>query len=61
MININPGIKLGTKQPFTITIGQQLSFVVYDELYDTVSFNCFVEEDRKPEIEEILRNYLTNR
>ena len=60
-VNINPGIKFGLKQPFTITHGGRIFFLTHDESRDVIEWNMFMDDALlKKEIEEILRNYLTN-
>ena len=63
-INVNPGIKIGMRQTFTITLGGgagKIFFLTYDADCDKIIWNQFVDDVvLKAEIEEILRNYLTN-
>jgi len=63
-ININPGIKHGMKQPFTITVGGRIFFLTHNEANDAIEWNMFIddvaERDLKLKIEKILINYLTN-
>jgi len=60
MITIRAGLKRGQSQPYTITIESDIFFITHNEAYDTVEYNCFVSDDFKYELEEILKNYLTN-
>ncbi len=61
LININPGLKRGLIQPFTITMGQRIFFLSYDEQSNRILWNMFIEDaEIKKKIEDSLRNYLTN-
>jgi hypothetical protein len=59
--NINPGIKRGLRQPFTITTFGRIFFLTHDEFNDAIEWNMFMDDAvLKEEIEEILKSYLTN-
>ena len=60
-VNINPGLKTGLRQAFTITTGGQIFFLTHDASNDTIAWNMFLDDDiTKQKIEEILKSYLTN-
>jgi len=60
-VNINPGIKTGLRQPYTITMGGQIFFLTYDESRDTITWNQFIDDDiLKQDVEKTLKTYLTN-
>ena len=60
-VNINPGLKTGLRQAFTITIQNSIFFLTYDAGTDAIIWNMFVDDFAvKEKIEKILRNYLTN-
>jgi len=60
-VNINPGIKRGMKQPFTIMTGGRIYFLSHDESTDAIVWNMFMDDsDLKINIEKMLRSYLTN-
>jgi len=60
-VNINPGLKTGLRQAFTITTGGHIFFLMYDGRNDSIIWNMFVDDyTLKQEIEEILKNYLMN-
>lgn len=61
--NINPGLKIGMKQSFTITVfdPRNIYFLTHDSQFDKITWNMFVVDiAEKEKIEKILRNYLTN-
>lgn len=61
-VNINPGIKTGTNQPYTIILDGRIFFLTHDEQYDTISWNMFMDDPGlKQKVEESLKSYLTNR
>ena len=61
MVNIHPGIKNGLRQPFTITWLGRTFFLTHDEGRGTIEWNMFIDDDSiKRDVEEILKNYLTN-
>jgi len=60
-VNINPGLKTGLRQAFTITIQNQIFFLTHDAGTDTIIWNMFMDDyAQKEKIEKILRNHLTN-
>jgi hypothetical protein len=60
-VNINPGLKTGLRQAFTITMQSRIFFLTYDAGIDTIIWNMFMDDfAMKEKIEEILKNYLTN-
>ncbi len=60
-ININPGLKNGLRQAFTITTQNQIFFLTYDASRDAIIWNMFMDDDAtKQKIEETLKSYLTN-
>ena len=60
-VNINPGLKTGLRQTFTITTGGRIFFLTYDGRNDSISWNMFMDDYiLQREIEEMLKNYLTN-
>jgi len=60
-VNINPGLKTGLRQAFTITVGRRIFFLTHDVGNDTITWNMFVEDFAvKEEVEKILRDHLTN-
>ena len=60
-VNINPGLKTGLRQAFTITVADQIFFLTHDAANDTIIWNMFVDDARQKEkIEKILKNHLTN-
>jgi len=61
MMNINPGIKSGLRQPFTITVAGQTFFLTHDESRGVIEWNMFIDDEHmKAYVEKILKNYLTN-
>jgi len=59
--NINPGLKTGWKQAFTITAFGRLFFLTHCEFSDKIEWNMFMDDqDLKADVEKILKNYLTN-
>jgi hypothetical protein len=60
-VNINPGIKRGLIQPYTITKSGRIFFLSHDERSGAIIWNMFIDDDGlKQEIEKIFKNYLTN-
>ena len=60
-ININPGLKTGLRQAFTIMMRQRVFFLTHDAFNDSITWNMFMDDDTlRQEVEEILKNYLTN-
>ena len=59
-VNINPGIKTGLRQPYTIVAFSRIFFLTHDESRDVIAWTMFVDPDTKEKVEEILKNYLTN-
>lgn len=60
-VNINPGLKTGLRQAFTITVAGRIFFLTYDESRGSIGWNMFMDDlELKANIEEILKNYLTN-
>lgn len=61
LVNINPGLKTGSKQAFTIMAGGRTFFVTYNDYNDQIEWNMYIDDTAtKTEVEKILRNYLTN-
>ena len=60
MITIYAGLRRGNLQPYTITIDSTIFFITYNESYDSVEYNCFVDDIQKNELKEILNYHLTN-
>jgi len=61
LVNINPGLKTGLRQAFTITAFGRIFFLTHDERFDSIEWNMFMDDDAtRQEIEEILKSYLTN-
>jgi hypothetical protein len=61
LANINPGIKRGSQQPYTIMVNHRIYFLTYDTRTDEISWNMFMDSaETAKNIENILRNYLTN-
>ncbi len=60
-VNINPGLKTGLRQAFTITMLGRIFFLTHDASNDTIIWNMFMDDDTmKQKIEETLKSYLTN-
>ena len=60
-VNINPGLKTGLRQAFTITVANQIFFLTHDAGNDNIIWNMFVDDlATKEKVEKILKNYLTN-
>jgi hypothetical protein len=60
-ININPGIKRGLKQPFTIMMKSRIFFLTHDEFNGAIEWNMLIDDTTlKQEVEQILKSYLTN-
>jgi hypothetical protein len=62
LVNINPGLRSGMRQPFTIMTDGQIFFLTHNESSGQIEWNMFMDDpDTKLKIEKILRDYLTNR
>jgi len=60
-VNINPGIKAGLRQAFTITVAGQIFFLTHYAPNDKIEWNMFIDDDAmRQRVEEILKSYLTN-
>lgn len=61
LTNINPGIKIGMKQSFTIMTSGRIFFLTHDEVFDRIEWDMLMDDSELSEkVEKILRNYLTN-
>jgi len=61
-VNINPGVKSGVNQPYTIMLGDRIFFLTHDERADIFIWNMFIDDiGLKQDVEKILKSYLTNR
>ena len=59
--NINPGLKTGWKQAFTITESGRIFFLTLNLVTGAIEWNMFMDNSvEKERIEKILKNYLTN-
>lgn len=60
-VNINPGLKTGLRQAFTITVAGRIFFLTHDTFTGAIEWNMFMDDlELKADIEKILKNYLTN-
>ncbi len=60
-VNINPGLKTGMRQAFTITMESQIFFLTHDASNGTIIWNMFMDDsEMRQKVEEILKSYLTN-
>ena len=58
--NINPGIKIGLKQPYTIMHEGRIFFCSHDQGTNEISWNMFMDDpELKEKLEKILKSYLT--
>jgi hypothetical protein len=61
-VNINPGLKSGLRQPYTIMMEGRIFFLTQDESSGAIDWNMFMDDDgTREKVEQILKNYLTNR
>ena len=60
-VSINPGIKTGSRQPYTMMTANRIFFLTYDEATDQISWNMLLDDGEiKDYVEKVLRDHLTN-
>jgi hypothetical protein len=60
-INVNPGIRRGVIQPYTITIGTDIFFLNHDTVSNRFFWCSPADDDQRRNVEKILKDYLTNK
>lgn len=55
---VYPGIKIGANQNYTLTWEYETFFVTHKEDWDEIIFNAPLDDDKKEDIEFLLRQYL---